>query len=213
MEWRLQFREALLGRSRLPDWLHHASSLGAMSKAILVQPSGLEEWSLLGQLFGRQPAAKVFKGRQFIGQGEVKGLLRAPSGSRGIAAHNGWVQVYWKLCNRTQASSPGTASSSLGPLSSLNHMIRTIFSSWCFDGQRKSFSGLPIIVLHIDPTFGPALLCTPTYFWALAHAGQEPAEKLHSECWFSSLQPDSGSSTIGGKGRKSVTLGWDEEEL
>jgi len=43
----------------------------------------------VGQLFGRQPAAKVFKGGPFIGQGEVKGLLHAPSGSRAIAAHNG----------------------------------------------------------------------------------------------------------------------------
>ena len=43
----------------------------------------------MGQLFGRQPAAKVFKGGQFIGQGEVKELLHAPSGSRAIAAYNG----------------------------------------------------------------------------------------------------------------------------
>lgn len=60
-----------------------------MSKAILVQPSGLEEWSLLGQLFGRQAAAKVFKGGQFIGQGKVKGLLCSPSGSRIVAFHIG----------------------------------------------------------------------------------------------------------------------------
>ena len=79
-----------------PPWPTKTSRLIAshlLSGCNVKGHSGPAKWirgvSLLGQLFGRQVAAKVFKGGQFIGQGKVKGLLYAPSGSRVVAAPNG----------------------------------------------------------------------------------------------------------------------------
>lgn len=172
MEWRSNSGSppGRIKTSRLG--LHHASSLGA-SKAILVQPRA-RGVKLLGQLFGRHSRSKGL--HKVTGWGKERSkALRAPSGSRGIAAHNGWVQVYWKLCNRTQAS-PSTAPSSLGPLSSLNRS-----EPYSLHGALMARGSFASPSLSFTSHFWTCpLVYNSTHFWALAHAGQEPQQKTPS---------------------------------